>query len=179
MMGTLTKSFAAAGGYLAGTKKLIDAIRTRSHDIHYGTWMAAPVAAQVLSSMRIIMNKDGAGEGKIRIRQLLRNTRYFRRSLAQRGFLLYGHEDSPVVPLMTFFCTRTLIFCRETLRRNLAVVGVCYPATPLTKCRARFCISAAHTKEQLDWAIQVVSDVGEYAQCNYGVVGSNETKIVY
>ena len=72
-------------------------------------------------------------------------------------------------------------FIRETLNRNLAVVGVCFPATPMTKCRARFCLSAAHTKSQLDWVsecidvidsihlgFESVPEVAEDSNCKYG-----------
>uniref|UniRef100_A0A158PAL9 Aminotran_1_2 domain-containing protein n=1 Tax=Angiostrongylus cantonensis TaxID=6313 RepID=A0A158PAL9_ANGCA len=134
MMGTLTKSFAAAGGYMGGRKAVIDYIRCSSAAPCYGAAMSPPIVAQVLSSMK-----------------LLRNSRYFRRRLKQMGFLIYGHEDSPVVPLMTFYISKVVEFSRQTLKYDIGLVAVGFPATPLTKARVRFCLSADHTKEQLDY----------------------------
>lgn len=68
--------------------------------------MSPPVVQQVLSSMKIIMGLDGTKEGKRRTDQLARNTRYFRRRLAQMGVITYGHADSPVVPLMVYWFSK-------------------------------------------------------------------------
>ncbi|VDL84222.1 unnamed protein product [Nippostrongylus brasiliensis] len=156
MMGTLTKSFAAAGGYMGGTKEfqaVIDHIRRSSAGPCYGASMSPPIVAQVLSSMKVMCGEDGTTIGARKAVQLLRNSRYFRRRLKQMGFLIYGHEDSPVVPLMTFYITKVVEFSRRTLKYNIGLVAVGFPATPLTKARVRFCLSADHTKEQLDYWI--------------------------
>ena len=102
MMGTFTKSFGASGGYIAASHVIIDHLRRRSHNDAYATAMSAPVAAQTLESMRIIMGKDGTDEGKRRIRQLAENTRYLRRRLMNMGYIVYGNYDSPVIPVMIF-----------------------------------------------------------------------------
>ncbi|WKY13307.1 hypothetical protein Q1695_004264 [Nippostrongylus brasiliensis] len=156
MMGTLTKSFAAAGGYMGGTKAVIDHIRRSSAGPCYGASMSPPIVAQVLSSMKVMCGEDGTTVGARKAVQLLRNSRYFRRRLKQMGFLIYGHEDSPVVPLMTFYITKVVEFSRRTLKYNIGLVAVGFPATPLTKARVRFCLSADHTKEQLDYSLSPV-----------------------
>lgn len=68
----------------------------------------------------------------------------------QLGFVVYGHDDSPVVPLMLFMPAKIAGFVIGCLKYNLATVGVGFPATKMTQERARFCISAGHTKEMLD-----------------------------
>ncbi|VDO48449.1 unnamed protein product [Haemonchus placei] len=151
MMGTLTKSFAAAGGYMGGTKAVVEHIRRHSAGPCYGAPMSPPIIAQVLSSMKIMCGEDGTDIGARKAVQLLKNSRYFRRRLKQMGFLIYGHEDSPVVPLMTFYITKVVQFSRRTLEHDIGLVAVGFPATPLTKARVRFCLSADHTKEQLDY----------------------------
>ncbi|VDN33387.1 unnamed protein product [Cylicostephanus goldi] len=110
LMGTLTKSFAAAGGGGRSLESgaLIDHIRYGSAGPCYGAAMSPPVAAQVMSSMKIMLGEDGTDIGARKAVQLLRNSRYFRRRLKQMGFLIYGHEDSPVVPLMTFHITKVV-----------------------------------------------------------------------
>lgn len=68
--------------------------------------MSPPVTQQILTSMKIMMGLDGTNEGRQRINQLARNTRYFRRRLAQIGVITYGHEDSPVVPLLVYLFSK-------------------------------------------------------------------------
>lgn len=65
-MGTFTKSFGSSGGYIAGNRKLIDYLRSMSYNTVYGCSMPAPLAQQIISSIRIIMGKDVPGEGERR-----------------------------------------------------------------------------------------------------------------
>ena len=107
--------------------------------------------------------------GQKRIQQLACNVRYFRRQLVDMGFIVYGNDNSPVVPVMIFMpakiayeirgpstylhSLRVLVsraVNREMLKRGCAVVTVGFPATLLTESRVRFCISAGHTKDMLD-----------------------------
>uniref|UniRef100_A0A672QBM3 serine C-palmitoyltransferase n=1 Tax=Sinocyclocheilus grahami TaxID=75366 RepID=A0A672QBM3_SINGR len=167
MMGTFTKSFSAAGGYVGGRKDLIDYLRTHSHSAIYATTMSLPVVEQILTSMKCIMGKDGTTIGLSRIQRLAENTVYFRRRLQEMGFIIYGNNDSPVVPMMLYMPAKLGAFGREMLKRNIGVVGVGFPATPIIESRARFCISAAHTKEMLDRALDVISEVGDLLHLKY------------
>uniref|UniRef100_A0A8C1K507 serine C-palmitoyltransferase n=1 Tax=Cyprinus carpio TaxID=7962 RepID=A0A8C1K507_CYPCA len=167
MMGTFTKSFCAAGGYIAGRKDLIDYLRTHSHSAIYATSMSLPVVEQIITSMKCIMGKDGTTIGRSRIQRLAENTVYFRRRLREMGFIIYGNNDSPVVPMMLYMPAKIGAFGREMLKRNIGVVVVGFPATPIIESRARFCISAAHTKEMLDRALDVISEVGDLLQLKY------------
>ncbi len=106
LMGTFTKSFGSAGGYLAGSKKLIDFIKMSSHGSCYATSMSAPVCLQIQRTLEIIWGLDGSGEGKRRINQLMENTRYFRDKLFKMGFIVYGNHASPVVPVMLYMPSR-------------------------------------------------------------------------
>lgn len=167
LMGTFTKSFGSAGGYIAGSRDLINLLRATSHAHCYASTMAPPVAQQVLTSMRIIMGKDGTTEGARRIQQLARNTRYFRRRLAQMGVITFGHEDSPVVPMLVYLFSKIAAVVRILKTRNIAVVGVGFPATPLMEGRIRFCLSAAHTKAQLDYALEVIDEISDELGLKY------------
>ena len=102
LMGTFTKSFGSAGGYIAGTSKLINHIRNCSHANCYASSMSPPIAQQILSSLRIIMGKEDSLDGQKRIKQLAWNSHYFREKLVKMGFIVYGNNDSPVVPLMIY-----------------------------------------------------------------------------
>lgn len=170
LMGTFTKSFGAAGGYIAGEKRLIDYIRAQSHSCIYAGAMSPAVAQQVSSVFDALDGPTGQG----RVATLARNTRYFRRRLKQLGFVVHGHKDSPVVPLLLYFPVKIVAFVENALRKGVATVGVGFPATPLIESRVRFCLSASHTKEMLDRALEVTSEVGErigvkYSHSNEGV----------
>lgn len=161
MMGTFTKSFGAAGGYLAGSKELTNHLRRTSQTGFYALPMSPPVATQIYTSMSIIMGKDGTYDGKDRIQRLAKNTRYFRLRLKQMGFIIYGSDDSPVVPIMIYHPTKCGLWGRLLLQRGIGVVVVSFPATEMTESRCRICISAAHTKEMLDKALDAISEVGD------------------
>ncbi|XP_062549157.1 serine palmitoyltransferase 2 [Armigeres subalbatus] len=167
LMGTFTKSFGSAGGYIAGNKKLINFLRVHSHAHCYASSMSPPVTQQILTSMKTIMGLDGTNEGSKRIDQLARNTRYFRKRLAQIGVITYGHEDSPVVPMLVYLFSKIGAVVRTLTSRNIAVVGVGFPATPIMEGRIRFCLSAAHTKEQLDYALSVIDEISDTLGLKY------------
>ncbi|GLG98501.1 Serine palmitoyltransferase 2 [Gryllus bimaculatus] len=167
LMGTFTKSFGSAGGYIAGSKKLIDYLRINSHAACYASAMSPPVAQQIFTSMSIIMGKDGTTEGLRRIRQLAYNTRYFRERLKKMGVIIYGNQDSPVVPLLVYMFSKIGAVVRTLKQRRIAVVGVGFPATPLMEGRIRICLSAAHTKEQLDAALETFEEIANTLGLRY------------
>lgn len=158
LMGTFTKSFGSAGGYVAGKRSLINYIRATSPGFAYGTSMAPPVVKQIIASCRQIMSTK---QGDERIKTLARNTRYFRRRLKDQGFIIKGNDDSPVVPLMLYLPSKLAACVRALKDEKVATVGVGYPATPLTETRLRFCISSAHTKEMLDRCLDCIDKIGD------------------
>ncbi|KAG2467215.1 SPTC3 palmitoyltransferase, partial [Polypterus senegalus] len=167
LMGTFTKSFGSSGGYIAGKKELVDFLRLHSHSAVYATSMSPPVAEQILRSMKCIMGLDGTTIGIQRVRRLAENTRYFRQRLNEMGFIIYGHEESPVVPLLLFMPGKVGAFAREMLKRKIGVVVVGFPATPITEARARFCVSAAHTTPMLDKVLNALDELGDHLVLKY------------
>jgi serine palmitoyltransferase len=83
------------------------------------------------------------------------------------GCEVLGDHDSPVMPIMLYNPAKIPAFSRECLKRHVAVVGVAFPATPLLLARARICISASHTKEDLLKALEVISEVSDMVQIKY------------
>ena len=209
-MGTFTKSFGAAGGYIAGNKALIDRLRLRGHGGAYAEAMTPPVLIQVMTSMASIMGVGSpllkyspqssgsststvraadimeqhpgpasashlpswidlppslcdSSEGRLRLRRLAFNSRYLSRGLAKLGFITYGHVDSPIVPLLLYQPGKMAVFSRMMRARAtpIVVVVVAYPATPLVTSRVRFCLSAAHTKDDVDTVLRACDEIGE------------------
>lgn len=178
-MGTFTKSFGSAGGYLAGSKRLIDHIRAESHAECYASSMSSPVAQQIITSMRIIMGEDGSNDGLRRIKQLADNTRYFRKRLHQIGVIIYGSEDSPVIPLLVYLFSKIGAVVRGLTTKKIATVGVGFPATPLMEGRIRFCMSASHTKEQLDYALDIIDEMAGELGLKYSQKPRSPEPIMY
>jgi serine palmitoyltransferase len=209
LMGTFTKSFGAAGGYIAASKGVIDRLRLRSFSGPYAEAMAPPVLTQVIASMASIMGitppcpppEDGAytpdgrrvhpgpapasllpawaslppaladgSEGKTRLRRLAFNARYLHRALDALGFITYGHDDSPIVPLLIFNPGKMAVFHRMMKQRRtpIVVVVVAYPATPLITSRVRFCVSAAHTKDDIDEVLRACDELGDILDLKHG-----------
>jgi serine palmitoyltransferase len=173
LMGTLTKSFGANGGYIAADKKVIDKLRATNSGVVFGEAPTPPILTQILTSLRIINGELIPGEGGERLQRLAFNSRYLRLGLKRLGFIVYGHDDSPIIPLLLFNPAKMPAFSHEMLKRKISVVIVGYPATPLVSSRARFCVSAAHNKEDLDRLLTACDEIGNVLQLKFstGVAG--------
>jgi serine palmitoyltransferase len=102
-MGTFTKSFAAAGGYICGSKITISYIRHKSASFYYATSISPPIAQQIISVIRALMDINNNNSDALqRIKRLHENTKYFRQQLVKSGFHIDGNNDSPVIPLMVY-----------------------------------------------------------------------------
>ncbi|KXG48996.1 Pyridoxal phosphate-dependent transferase, major region, subdomain 2 [Penicillium griseofulvum] len=173
LMGTLTKSFGANGGYIAADKVMIDQLRATNPGVYFGESPAPAVLSQISSALRIISGELVPGQGEERLQRLAFNSRYLRLGLKRLGFIVYGHDDSPIVPLLLFNPAKMPAFSHEMLRRKISVVVVGYPATPLVSSRARFCVSAAHTKDDLDRVLTACDEIGNVLQLKFstGIAG--------
>jgi serine palmitoyltransferase len=214
LMGTFTKSFGAAGGYIAGNKALIDRLRLRGHAGPYAEAMTPPVLMQVIASMASIMGVatppsgfrlvssgssssideeymhpgpapasalptwlslphalSSGSEGRVRLQRLAFNSRYLHEGLKKLGFITYGHPSSPIVPLLLFNPGKMRVFHRMMKERQtpIVVVVVAYPATPLVTSRVRFCVSAAHTKEDVDTVLRACDEIGNVLDLKHGM----------
>ena len=173
MMGTFTKSFGSCGGYIAGTKALVDHVRSSSPANFYATSMSPSSVQQIISSINVIAGKDGSTRGLQKLRNLRANSNYFRQELKARGFHVLGDEDSPVVPVMTYYASKIPAVSRLCLERNLAVVLVGFPATALILSRMRICLSAAHTLEELKLAVELIDEIGDKCMIKYNRGGKH------
>jgi serine palmitoyltransferase len=173
LMGTLTKSFGANGGYLAADKHIVDKLKSTNAATQYGETPAPCVLMQILASLKLITGELCPGQGEERLQRIAFNSRYLRLGLKRLGLIVYGHDDSPIIPVMLYHPAKLPAFSHEMLRRNISVVVVGYPATPLISSRARFCVSAAHNKEDLDRLLAACDEVGDVLQIKFstGVAG--------
>jgi len=114
------------------------------------------------------MGEDGTDEGQRRLIRLHENSNFFRNSLRLLGFQVYGHKDSPVIPMMVYTITAMCGISRTLLKHGLAIVVVGYPITPILLTRVRFCISASHTRVQLEAAVRTIAEHGHIFGLRFG-----------
>ncbi|UXI22667.1 hypothetical protein NH340_JMT08610 [Sarcoptes scabiei] len=167
LMGTFTKSFAAAGGYIAGDKKIMDYIRYNSAAFYYGSTMSPALCQQISCILDEFLEIDNKSVNHLleqpiekRIKQLRRNVVRFRTQLRQLGFHIDGSDDSPVVPMMVYTPTNLKCVIHELLKRGIATTGAAFPVTSLTGPRVRFCLSAAHSDRMIDYTIKCLTEIG-------------------
>jgi serine palmitoyltransferase len=172
-MGTLTKSFGANGGYVAAEKHIVEKLRSTNAATLLGESPTPAVLMQILSSLRIITGELCPGHGDERLQRIAFNSRYLRLGLKRLGFIVYGHDDSPIIPIMLYHPGKMSAFSHEMLKRKISVVVVGYPATPLISSRARFCVSSSHNKEDMDRLLAACNEVGNILQIKFstGVAG--------
>lgn len=167
LMGTFTKSFGSVGGYVASTVALVEHMKAVSASSTNAVSMSPACAAQCIYALKVMTGEIGGGEGVRKIRQLCSNAAFFRRRLKEMGCHVLGDDDSPIVPVMLYSGSKIPAFSRECLERGLAVVVVGFPAVPLLLGRVRFCLSAAHTTEMLEEALQKIDEVADMTMIKY------------
>jgi len=167
LMGTFTKSFGSVGGYIASSKKIISHLRRINWAEKYCAPLAPVCTQQVICALDVIEGKDNSNLGKQKLTQLHENSIFFKRKLTEMGFEVLGDECSPVICIMLYHPSKMPGFSRLCLERGLAAVVVGSPATDVIGSRVRFCLSAAHTKDDMNFAINVIDEVGDWTMTKY------------
>ncbi|NCC77740.1 MAG: glycine C-acetyltransferase, partial [Clostridia bacterium] len=148
LTGTLGKALGgASGGYVSGKKEIIDLLRQRSRPYLFSNTLAPAITA---ASIRVL---DLLTESTELRDKLFANTAYYREQMALAGFAV-GDGIHPIVPVMLGDARLAQEMSRRMIERGVFVVGFFYPVVPQGKARIRTQISAAHSKDDLDFAIQ-------------------------
>jgi glycine C-acetyltransferase len=146
--GTLGKALGgASGGYTSGRKEIVDILRQRSRPYLFSNTMAPPIVG---ASMKAIDLLSGSGELRERLKQ---NTKLFREGMTERGFDIVPGEH-PIVPIMLGDAALAGKMAEAMLKRGIYVVGFSYPVVPKGKARIRVQVSAAHTPDDLQFAME-------------------------
>jgi glycine C-acetyltransferase len=148
LTGTLGKAIGgASGGYVSGPKEIIDVMRQRARPYLFSNSLAPPVAAASLRALELI-----AGSHQLR-RQLRENTAHFRGRMTELGFNILPGEH-PIVPVMIGDEVKAARFADELVASGVYAVSFSYPVVPRGTARIRTQMSAAHTIDDLDFAIE-------------------------
>ena len=154
LTGTLGKALGgAAGGYTSARKDIVGWLRQRSRPYLFSNSIPPVIAATTLRVLDLV--EDG---GELRA-NLRRNTTHFRRRMHEAGFHLVPGEH-PIAPVMLGDATLAAKFAEKLLERGVYVIGFSYPVVPMGKARIRTQMTAGHSLEQLDRAIEGFIAVG-------------------
>jgi len=149
-VGTLSKAIGALGGYVCGSRALIEYLYHRARPFLFSTSHPPAVAATCLAAFDIL---DQEPE---RIENLWANTRYFKDALTAAGFNT-GMSETPITPVMVGDAALAHSFSRELFEGGVLATGIGYPTVPQGKARVRTIVTATHTREQLDRALEVLT----------------------
>ncbi|UUE57534.1 glycine C-acetyltransferase [Pectobacterium aroidearum] len=153
--GTLGKALGgASGGYTAGKREVIDWLRQRSRPYLFSNSLAPAIVTASLSVLDLL---ERSGE---RRKRLWENARLFREKMASAGFTLAG-ADHAIIPVMLGEAQLAQDFAQALQREGVYVAGFFYPVVPLGQARIRTQMSAAHTPQQIQFAVEAFTRVGK------------------
>ena len=144
----------ASGGFTTGRKEIVEMLRQRSRPYLFSNSLAPPIVA---ASMAAFQHLDETTELRDRLEE---NTRYFREAMTAKGFDI-KKGTHPIVPIMLGDAKLARDVAHELLGEGIYVIGFSYPVVPKGQARIRVQVSAAHTKEHLDRAIEAFTKVGK------------------
>jgi glycine C-acetyltransferase len=151
--GTLGKALGgASGGFTSGRKEIVDLLRQRSRPYLFSNSVAPHIVAATLKALEILTASTQLRD------KLEDNTKYFRAALAERG-LTIKPGTHPIVPIMIGDAARSQKFAARMLEKGVYVVGFFYPVVPHGTARVRTQISAAHSREDLEFAVNAFAEV--------------------
>jgi glycine C-acetyltransferase len=153
LTGTLGKALGgASGGYTSGRREIVDLLRQRSRPYLFSNTLAPPIAGASLEVLRMLSESTALRD------RLAENTSFFRSEMQARRFnILPGTH--PICPIMLGDASLAGRVAEAMLRRGVYVIGFSYPVVPLGKARIRTQISAAHTRDDLQFAIDAFAAV--------------------
>ena len=153
--GTLGKALGGAmGGYTTAKKEVIEILRQRSRPYLFSNSLAPAIVGASIKVFELL-EKDTSLRDKLEW-----NTNYFKEGMLKAGFDIV-EGDSAIVPVMLYDAKLSQVMADELLKKEIYVIGFFFPVVPKDKARIRVQLSAAHSKEHLDKAIQAFTEVGK------------------
>jgi len=151
--GTLGKALGgASGGFTSGRKEIVDLLRQRSRPYLFSNSIAPPVVAASLKALELLSASTELRD------KLEENTKYFRAALTERGLTIKTGVH-PIVPIMIGDAAKSQKFAARMLEKGVYVIGFFYPVVPHGTARVRTQVSAAHSREDLEFAVNAFADV--------------------
>jgi glycine C-acetyltransferase len=153
--GTLGKALGgASGGFTSGRKEIVDLLRQRSRPYLFSNSVAPHIVAATLKALAILSASTELRD------KLEENTKYFRDALTERG-LTIKPGIHPIVPIMIGDAAKSQKFAARMLEKGVYVIGFFYPVVPHGTARVRTQVSAAHSREDLEFAVKAFAETNE------------------
>ena len=153
-MGTLSKAIGVVGGYVAGSKTLIDWLKARSRPFLFSTSLTPGAAAAALASITLMQEHPELVE------KVLENANYFKEELKKVGYNI-GMSETPITPVILGDEKVTQTFSKKLIEHGIYAKPIVYPTVPLGTGRIRNMPTAEHTREMLDEAVAVYQKIGK------------------
>ena len=153
-VGTLSKAIGVLGGYVCGSRELIEFLYHRARPFLFSTSHPPAVAAACLAAFDVLEEEPE------RIQALWDNTKYFKRELTSSGFHTWNSE-TPITPVIVGETRLAHELSRELFDGGVLATGIGFPTVPKGKARVRTIVTATHTRAELDHALEVFRKVGK------------------
>lgn len=153
-VGTLSKAVGVLGGYVCGSQDLIEYLYHRARPFLFSTSHPPAVTAACLAAFEIMENEPE------RVQTLWDNTKYFKDLLKQAGFDT-GASETPITPVIVGEARTAMEFSKALFEEGLWATGLGFPTVPKGKARIRAIVTATHTREQLERAVEILSRVAK------------------
>ena len=154
-VGTLSKAIGALGGYVCGSRDLIDYLYHRARPFLFSTSHPPSVTASCIAAFDILESEPE------RIERLWANTRYFKQQLSDAGFDIGGRStpasETPITPIIVGDGRATMDFSRALFDAGVMATGIAFPTVPEGKARIRTIMTSEHTREQIDQALETIT----------------------
>ncbi len=154
-VGTLSKAFGVVGGYVAGPAKVVEFLKQKARPFLFSSAPTPPDVAAAIAAVDILNRSEE------RVKKLWDNTNYFKSEMQKAGFDT-GKSVTPITPVMLYDEKVAQEFSRLLFEEaDIFAQAITYPTVPQGKARIRVMISATHTKEDLDYAIEKFTEIGK------------------
>jgi 8-amino-7-oxononanoate synthase len=163
LMGTLSKALASCGGFIAGSRDLVDYLRHTAPGFVYSVGMPPASAAAALAALEILEREPS------RVRRLQARSRHFHEGAQRRGLTAGGSVGSPVVPVLAGGSVAALSWSERLFESGIVVPPVLHPAVPESGARLRFFLTSEHTEAQIDRALDTLQSVMQPSPVEVGL----------
>jgi glycine C-acetyltransferase len=153
-VGTLSKAIGALGGYVAGTKALIEFLYHRARPFLFSTSHPPAVAAACIAAIDVLLEEPEI------IDRLWENTRFFKSALERLGFDT-GLSESPITPVIAGDSARAMKLSDRLFEEGVFAQGIVFPTVAKDKARVRTIVTSTHTREDLQFALDAFARVGK------------------
>ena len=153
-VGTLSKAFGCAGGFVAGRKELIDWLRQRGRPFLFSNALSPCEAAGVLKAVELLEKSEDL------VNKVWENSKYFKASMKELGFDI-GNSATPITPIMLGEAQTAHGMSKRLFEEGVFAMALGYPTVPKGKARIRVMVSAGHEKKDLDYGIERFVKVGK------------------